>query len=115
MVGDIPIAIPDEHQPARVSLPSASHHEIEDALLPTKETAPGPDAVPITAIRRAWPHMGLHGFQMVPRARLASNSLPRGNPGNYPKTREGPRQEQSSFIPAYCLTVREVNEELNYY
>jgi hypothetical protein len=42
---------------------------------------------------------------MVPRARPASNSLPRGNPGDYPKTREGPRQEQYSFIPAYCPTV----------
>ena len=54
---DVPIAFPDEHQSARLSLPSASRHEIENALLRTKETTPGPDEIPITAIRRAWPQV----------------------------------------------------------
>ena len=54
---DIPIAISDEHESARLLLPPATQHEIEDTLLRTKDTTPGPDEIPIAAIRRAWPQV----------------------------------------------------------
>lgn len=91
-------AISDEHQSARLSLPP------EDTLLRTKDSTPGPDEVPITAIRpKVREAVCTHfswclelGWHPTPFRAATLVTIPKPGKGG---------DKQPSLIPAHCLTV----------